>query len=185
MNPACILRDAEADGVRVHLVDDTPRASGNPEALRRWLPVLRQHKAEVVAELESRARGLARLEVLARELSHPLEFLQCQTPPPIKVMDLPKRGKKYQTAQWISLAKAPGANDTPESGESGEPVATARASNIRQASEGGEPSASRSPDSPSGERDAGRAVTTHSPDSPDSGGVSSGDGEKGVFKYAF
>jgi len=76
MTPAQIVREAAAtDGVTVTLEAGRPKVSGPDEALARWLPRLREHKAEIWAELEAQARGRARLETLARELRHPLEDL--------------------------------------------------------------------------------------------------------------
>lgn len=65
---------AYQDGVRLSIGDDGPRASGPPDALRRWLPLLRPHRAEVEAiieEVEERAAilehdgGLSRVEAEA------------------------------------------------------------------------------------------------------------------------
>jgi hypothetical protein len=52
MTAAAILHRAEAEGVSLTLTPaGTIKAIGNPEAVNRLLPVIRAHKAEILAEL--------------------------------------------------------------------------------------------------------------------------------------
>ncbi len=54
MTPATIIRQAQADGVKLALSPSgTIKAVGNGEAVNRWLPVIREHKAELVDELRA------------------------------------------------------------------------------------------------------------------------------------
>ena len=53
MTPAAIIRQAQADGVTLALSPaGTIKAIGNGEAVSRWLPLIRERKAEVLAELK-------------------------------------------------------------------------------------------------------------------------------------
>lgn len=52
MNPAAIIREAAADGVSLALSPaGTIKATGDQAAVSRWLPVLREHKAALLAAL--------------------------------------------------------------------------------------------------------------------------------------
>ena len=54
MTPAAIIQQAQADGVTLALSPvGTIKAAGNGEAVNRWLPVIREHKAELLAELRA------------------------------------------------------------------------------------------------------------------------------------
>jgi hypothetical protein len=56
MTPATIIREAQADGVRLALSPaGTIKATGDKVVLGRWLPVIRQRKAEIVAALKAGA----------------------------------------------------------------------------------------------------------------------------------
>lgn len=52
MTPAAIIQQAAAEGV---ILPPTPagtiKATGNGDAVTRWLPMIREHKAELLAEL--------------------------------------------------------------------------------------------------------------------------------------
>jgi len=54
MTPATIIQQAAAEGV---ILAPTPagtiKATGNGDAVTRWLPVIREHKAELLAELKT------------------------------------------------------------------------------------------------------------------------------------
>lgn len=53
MTPTAIIRQAQADGVTLALSSaGTIKATGNGEAVNRWLPVIREHKAELLAVVE-------------------------------------------------------------------------------------------------------------------------------------
>jgi hypothetical protein len=52
MTPAAIIREAAEDGVSLALSRaGTIKATGDREAVNRWLPVLREHKPEILAAL--------------------------------------------------------------------------------------------------------------------------------------
>ena len=55
MTPATLLRDATADGIEFRMLDGTLKASGEPAALNRWLPIIREHKAAILESLASGA----------------------------------------------------------------------------------------------------------------------------------
>lgn len=58
MTPATIIQQAQADGVKLALSPSgTIKAVGNGEAVNRWLPVIRQHKAELLDELRAANDG--------------------------------------------------------------------------------------------------------------------------------
>jgi len=51
-----ILRETRNDGVTLEISETgSVRASGNREAVARWLPVLRVHRDELVAEIRARS----------------------------------------------------------------------------------------------------------------------------------
>lgn len=52
MTPATLLRQLEADGVRLTLTPaGTLKAAGEQSAISRWLPVLRERKTEILTAL--------------------------------------------------------------------------------------------------------------------------------------
>ena len=54
MTPAAIIKEAMADGVRLALSPaGTIKATGNGDAVERWLPLIREHKPGIVAELRA------------------------------------------------------------------------------------------------------------------------------------
>ena len=54
MNPAQIINTAEQDGVRLALsAAGTLKASGDEVRIAYWLPVIREHKPEIIAFLSS------------------------------------------------------------------------------------------------------------------------------------
>lgn len=58
MTPAAIIRQATAGGVILALSPSgTIRATGGEAAVNQWLPLIRQHKAELLAELSAGAAG--------------------------------------------------------------------------------------------------------------------------------
>lgn len=53
MTPATIIREAQADGVRLALSPTgTIKATGDGAAVNRWLAVIREHKAEIIDALK-------------------------------------------------------------------------------------------------------------------------------------
>ena len=51
MTPAEIVRAAAVDGVRLTIIPpETVKAAGKAEAIRRWAPRIREHKAELIRE---------------------------------------------------------------------------------------------------------------------------------------
>jgi hypothetical protein len=69
MNPATIIREAQADGVRLALSPaGTIKVAGGRAALARWLPVIRERKAEIIAALEAGASDDRRLCTECRHL---------------------------------------------------------------------------------------------------------------------
>ena len=54
MTPATIIKQAQADGVMLALSPTgTIKAVGSEQAVTRWLPVIRQHRAELITELRA------------------------------------------------------------------------------------------------------------------------------------
>lgn len=52
MTPATLIQKAAADGVKLTLSQsETIKATGNAEAVNRWLPVIREHKTGLIAAL--------------------------------------------------------------------------------------------------------------------------------------
>lgn len=57
MGPAEIIRGAHADGVKLALSPSgTIKAAGDGAAVNRWLPMIREHKAAIMALLTSPER---------------------------------------------------------------------------------------------------------------------------------
>jgi len=53
MTPAAIVKEAMADGVSLALSPaGTIKATGKQAAVDRWLSVIREHKAEILAAIE-------------------------------------------------------------------------------------------------------------------------------------
>lgn len=60
MTPAAIIREAQADGVRLALsASGTIKATGDGAAVNRWLAVIREHKAEIIDVLKVSAGDTA------------------------------------------------------------------------------------------------------------------------------
>ncbi|OGA54971.1 MAG: hypothetical protein A3F74_17500 [Betaproteobacteria bacterium RIFCSPLOWO2_12_FULL_62_58] len=58
MTPATIIQKAQADGVTLILSPSgTIKAAGEREAVNRWLPIIREHKNEIVNELRAANNG--------------------------------------------------------------------------------------------------------------------------------
>ena len=70
MTPATIIKQAQADGVMLALsATGTIKAVGNGEAVNRWLPVIREYKAELLADLRAAGKAAA----VARQHKHSAE----------------------------------------------------------------------------------------------------------------
>ena len=62
MNPATIIRESQADGVRLALSPaGTIKATGDGAAVNRWLAVIRERKAEIIEALKVDAGRTAHL----------------------------------------------------------------------------------------------------------------------------
>ena len=62
MTPATIIREAQAEGVRLALSPTgTIKATGDGTAVNRWLEVIREHKAEIIEALKVGAGRTAHL----------------------------------------------------------------------------------------------------------------------------
>ena len=60
MTPATIIREAQADGVKLALSPSgTIKATGDGAAVNRWLAVIREHKAEIIESLQQAANDPA------------------------------------------------------------------------------------------------------------------------------
>ena len=59
MTPAAIIAQARAEGVELKLSATGVKAVGPTDAVTRWLPVLRAHKAELTATLQAPRRATA------------------------------------------------------------------------------------------------------------------------------
>ena len=58
MTPATIIQQAQEEGVMLALSPSGGiKAVGNEQAVTRWLPVIRQHKAELLDELRASNNG--------------------------------------------------------------------------------------------------------------------------------
>jgi hypothetical protein len=67
MTPATIIRQAQADGVKLALSHSGAiKAVGNEAAVNRWLPVIREHKTELLAALRAGNDCEAELRRLVR-----------------------------------------------------------------------------------------------------------------------
>lgn len=66
MTPAAILNASQAEGVRLALTpENTIRATGDADAIRRWLPTIRTRKADLLdalAEESTIRRWLAHIQ---------------------------------------------------------------------------------------------------------------------------
>ena len=76
MTPASILREAAADGVNLVLSPSgTIMAKGDQAAVSRWIPVIRQHKPQIIEVLREAANDL-----LPETRHDILEFFQLGDP---------------------------------------------------------------------------------------------------------
>ena len=56
MNPAMIIIQATADGVSLALsATGTIKATGEAAVVNRWLPLIREHKVDIISELQAAA----------------------------------------------------------------------------------------------------------------------------------
>ncbi len=79
MTPATIIQQAQADGVILAVSPTgTIKAVGNGEAVTRWLPVIREHKADLLDMLRaaSKAAALVRKEVTSAEEREVVNWLE-------------------------------------------------------------------------------------------------------------
>jgi hypothetical protein len=61
MTASLLIKKAAAEGVRIRLESDNKlKACGPSEARAKWLPILREHKSELLAELSASDRKTAR-----------------------------------------------------------------------------------------------------------------------------
>jgi hypothetical protein len=60
MTPEAIVTELRAAGVRLTIEDGKIKATGDKAALARWLPVMRERKAEIIAALKVGAGDTAR-----------------------------------------------------------------------------------------------------------------------------
>jgi hypothetical protein len=60
MNPAMIIIQATADGLNLALsATGTIKATGEAAAVNRWLPLIREHKVDIISELQAAANDSA------------------------------------------------------------------------------------------------------------------------------
>lgn len=60
MTPGAIIREAQAEGVRLAISDTgTLKATGDGAAVESWLPTIRRHKDALIAELQGAANDPA------------------------------------------------------------------------------------------------------------------------------
>lgn len=65
MNAAQLIHAADFDGVRLALTDEGGlHYSGNPEMVKEWLPILKENKAAIIAELHRERRHAKVLKML-------------------------------------------------------------------------------------------------------------------------
>jgi len=79
MTPATIVQQAQADGVMLALSPTgTIKATGNGEAVNRWLPVIRGCKAELLEMLRAanEAASIVRREVTIPEEGEVVNWLE-------------------------------------------------------------------------------------------------------------
>lgn len=76
MTPAAIIREAAVDGVCLALsLVGTIKVKGEQAAVTRWLPVIQEHKSELMAELAVNEEDLeGAIQEAAKERSAILEF---------------------------------------------------------------------------------------------------------------
>jgi hypothetical protein len=68
MNPADIINYAAADGVTLTIcTDGNMKAMGDQDIIAEWLPLIREHKSEIVRSLRQRLRHQRVLEMLESE----------------------------------------------------------------------------------------------------------------------
>ena len=52
MNASTVIRAAELEGLRFEISPiGTPKTAGNNEAIQKWLPTIREYKAEILEAL--------------------------------------------------------------------------------------------------------------------------------------
>ncbi len=72
MSASLLIKKAAAEGVSVKLENDKKlKAYGSAEARAKWLPILREHKSELLAELAASDRKTARPQLRQRRESWP------------------------------------------------------------------------------------------------------------------
>jgi hypothetical protein len=62
MSPATIIIQATADGVRLALsATGTIKATGEAAVVNRWLPLIREHKVDIISELQAAANDAVQI----------------------------------------------------------------------------------------------------------------------------
>ncbi len=79
MTPATIIKQAQADGVMLALSPPgSIKAVGTGEAVNRWLPILREHKAELLDALRAANDGETELRHLVRKAGENYAFTDAE-----------------------------------------------------------------------------------------------------------
>ena len=62
MNPAMIIIQATADGLNLALsATGTIKATGEAAVVNRWLPLIREHKVDIISELQAAANDAVQI----------------------------------------------------------------------------------------------------------------------------
>jgi hypothetical protein len=84
MSAAAIIRDAQADGVRLALsASGSIKASGDGAVVNRWLPAIRQHRDEIIEALRCAANDATMSDQDERRILAWLDHIGETDPPTI------------------------------------------------------------------------------------------------------
>lgn len=111
MNPAAIIREAQADGVNLALSPaGTLKATGDASAVNRWLPILKAYKPSILSALQEAANDTPIPDDLENLIRRAGTFWEYSPEDYALVRDLARRDPDglrlaLESDKWIAMAE--------------------------------------------------------------------------------
>lgn len=111
MNPATIIREATADGVKLALSPaGTIKATGDASAVNRWLPILKAYKPSILSALQEAANDTPIPDDLEKLIRRAGTFWEYSPEDYALVRDLARRDPDglrlaLESDKWLAMAE--------------------------------------------------------------------------------